>query len=108
MTTKENFIKRFNDIKANVIAGLEEALERAIGNNALDLDKMADNYADVYPFIGAVLQREMAHCLEGSSYESTRRAQKRQAAAYCRDYRIWMDYAGDYRAANTRTLTANR
>jgi len=96
MTTKENFIKRYNDVKTDVIEAMDLALEKAIGNNALDLDKMVDNYLDVYPLIGAVLQREIAHCLEGSSYESTRRAQKRQATKYRGDYRIWTNYAGDY------------
>lgn len=97
MTTKENFIKRYNDVKAQIIDVMDEALERAIGNSALDLDSMADNYADIYPLIAAVLKRETAHCLEGSSYASTRRAQKRLAAKYRGDYRIWMSYAGDYK-----------
>lgn len=96
-TTEANFRKRYNDIKDTVIAAMEEALERAIGNKALDLDNMNDNYADVYPLIGAVLQRETNHVLEGSSYDKVRRAQKRKSRAYLRDYRIWMDYAGDYK-----------
>lgn len=98
MTTRENFIKRYNNVKQTVIDAMDEALERALGNDALDLDSMADNYADIYPLIAAVLQRETTHCLEGSSYESTRRAQKRQAAKYRGDYRIWMSYAGDYKS----------
>lgn len=97
MTTKENYIKRYNDVRQTVIDAMDEALERALGNGALDLDSMADNYADIYPLIAAVLQRETEYCLEGSSYESTRRAQKRQAAKYRGDYRIWMNYAGDYK-----------
>lgn len=97
MTTKENYIKRYNAVKQSVIDAMEQALERAIGNNALDLDNMDDNYLDVYPLIGAVLQRQTAEILEGSSYESTRRQQKRQAAKYRGDYRIWHDYAGDYK-----------
>ncbi|MCM1296156.1 MAG: hypothetical protein NC311_11500 [Muribaculaceae bacterium] len=97
MTTKEDFIKRYNAVKENVINAMDMALERAIGNSALDFDAMQDNYADIYPFLGAVLQREVRHMLEGSSYESVKRAQKRQASKYRKDYRIWMDYAGDYR-----------
>lgn len=96
MTTKENYTKRYNDVKQSVIDAMDKALERALGNGALNLDSMADNYRDVFPLIAAVLQRETAHCLEGSSYESTRRAQKRQATKYRGDYRIWMSYAGDY------------
>lgn len=95
MTTKENYIKRYNDVKQSIIDAMDKALERAIGNEALDFDKMADNYADIYPLIGAVLQRQTRECLEGTSNE---RAQKRQATSYRRDYRIWMDYAGDYRS----------
>ena len=97
MTTKEDYIKRYNEVKQNVIDAMEKALERAIGNNVLDLANMEDNYLDVYPLIGAVLQRQTAECLEGSSYESTRRQQKRQAAKYRGDFRIWHDYAGDYK-----------
>lgn len=96
-TTKENFVKRYNDIKDSVITAMEAALERAIGNRVLDLDNMDDNYADVYPLIGAVLQKEINNVLEGSSYESVKRSQKRQCRAYMRDYRIWTDYAGDYK-----------
>ncbi|MBD5178130.1 MAG: hypothetical protein HDT00_00315 [Bacteroidales bacterium] len=97
MTTKENYIKRYNAVKQNVIDAMEKALERAIGNKVLNFDGMEDNYLDVYPLIGAVLQRQVAEGLEGSSYESTRRQQKRQAAKYRGDFRIWHDYAGDYK-----------
>lgn len=60
MTAKENFIKRYNDVKQSVIEAMDKALERAIGNNVLDLANMEDNYLDVYPLIGAVLQRQLA------------------------------------------------
>lgn len=96
MTIKEKFTERYNDVKQTIIDAMDEVLKRAIGNEVLNLDNMADNYTDVFPLIAAVLQRETAHCLEGSSYESTRRAQKRQATKYRGDYRIWMSYAGDY------------
>lgn len=97
MTTKEDFTKRYNAVKEDVINAMDMALERAIGNNALDLDALQGNFADIYPLLAAVLQRETAHMLEGSSYESVRRAQKRQATKYRQDYRIWCDYAGDYK-----------
>lgn len=97
MTAKENFIKRYNDVKQSVIEAMEQALERAIGNNVLDLANMENNYLDVYPLIGAVLQRQTAECLDGSSYESINRRQKCQASKYRGDYRIWHDYAGDYK-----------
>lgn len=96
MTTKEAFTKRYNIVRDGVCAALDLALTRAIGNNALDFDGMADNFADVYPLIAAVLQRELHSILEGSSYDHTRRSQKLQATKYRRDYRIWTNYAGDY------------
>ena len=98
MTTKENFAKRYNQLKADVIADMDKALERAICNKVLDFDKMVDNFLDVYPLIGAVLQRNLVAFLEGGSYNSTTRALKRQSSKYCADYRIWHDYAGDYRS----------
>lgn len=98
MTTKENFIKRYNDVKQDVIEAMDKALERAIGNEVINLKNCADDYSDVYPLIGAVLQRETHGCLEGGSYEHKIRQQKRQAAAYRQDYRIWHDYAGDYKS----------
>lgn len=97
MTTKENYIKRYNDVKQNVIEAMEKALERAIGNNVLDLENMADNYLDVYPLIGAVLQKQTVEYLYGSGDESTSRKQTRKATKYRGDYRIWHDYEGDYR-----------
>lgn len=97
MTTKENFIKRYNAVKEDVIKGMEKALEKAIGNNAIDLENMEDNFQDVYPLIGAVLQREIHHCLEGNSYEWRNRQAKKMARKYRNDYRIWRDYAGDFK-----------
>lgn len=100
MTTKENFIKRYNDIKEDVVKAINDALTRATENEALDYESMVDNYSDVYPLIGAALQREIQHCLEGSSYEHVKRKQKQQAAKYRGDHRIWHDYAGDYHTKN--------
>lgn len=97
MTTKEDFIERYNNVKNGVIEAMEMALERAIGNECIDFDKGFDDYKDVYPLIGAVLQKELHNCLEGSSYESTIRQQKRQATTYRNDFRIWTNYTGDYR-----------
>ena len=100
MTTQDEFIKRYNQIKESVVEAMEIALERAIGNQVLDFDSMAGDFSDVYPLIGAVLQKETNHCLDGSAYEHTRKAQRRQAAVYRQDYRIWTSYAGDYQTSN--------
>ena len=53
------------------------------------------NYLDVYPLIGAVLKRELSYILDGSPTYS--RSIKRKATKYNYDYRIWHDYAGDYK-----------
>jgi len=97
MITKEAFTEKYNDVAEDIFKAMQEALTRALGNNAVELEKLPDNYTAVYPLIAAVLQRETTRILEGSGYESTRRAQKRQATSYRKDYRIWHEYAGDYR-----------
>lgn len=94
---KQEFIDRYNDVKESVIKAIDEALTRAIGNEVIDLEKCVGNYLDVYPLIGAVLQRETRHILEGSSYDEIKCSLKRKATGYRKDYRVWMAYAGDYR-----------
>lgn len=93
---KREFINKYNNVKESVIKAMDEALTRAIGNDVVDLDKCVGNYLDIYPLIGAVLQRELNYILEGGD-ESTTRRTKRKAKKYSEDYRIWHDYAGDYR-----------
>lgn len=93
---KQEFIKKYNDVKENVVKAMDEALTRAIGNEAIDLEKCVGNYLDVYPLIGSVLQKELNYILGGGG-ESTTRIIKRKASKYSKDYRIWHDYAGDYR-----------
>lgn len=94
---KQEFMQKYNDIKESVIKAMDEALTRAIGNEVIDLEKCVGNYLDVYPLIGAVLQRELHYILDGSSSNSVTRLQKRKATEYGKDFRIWHDYAGDYR-----------
>lgn len=94
---KQEFIQKYNDVKESVIKAMDEALTRAIGNEVIDFEKCVGNYLDVYPLIGAVLQRELYYILYGSSEDSVIRSQKRKATEYGNDYRIWHDYAGDYR-----------
>lgn len=96
-TKEERFIKRYNDVKESVIKAMDDALARAIGYKRIDFAKFEDNYLDAYAFMGAVLQKELHEMLEGSSYESTNRNTKRKAAQYRKDFRIWHDYAGDYK-----------
>ena len=51
MEKKDNFIKRYNYVKDDIIKRLDEALIRAIGNEVIEFDKLEDNYLDVYPLI---------------------------------------------------------
>ena len=100
MTTKEDFINHYKSLKENIIESMDKALERAIGNGCIDLDKAIGNYADVYPLMGAVLQREVSNCLGEFISKEMHREMKRKANAYRKDWRIWIDYAGDYRSKN--------
>lgn len=59
MEKKDNFIKRYNYVKDDIIKSLDEALIRAIGNEVIEFDKLEDNYLDVYPLISAVLKKEL-------------------------------------------------
>lgn len=92
---KQEFIEKYNFIKESVISAMDKALERALENEVIDLSKCDGNYLDVYPLIGAVLKRELSYILDGSPTYS--RFIKRKATKYNYDYRIWHDYAGDYK-----------
>ena len=92
---KQEFIEKYNFIKESVISAMDKALERALENEVIDLRKCDSNYLDVYPLIGAVIKRELSYILEGSA--TYNRSIKRKATEYNNDYRIWHDYAGDYR-----------
>lgn len=94
---EQNFISRYNDVKESVVKAIDKALERAIGNKAIDFERCEGNYTDVYPLIGAVLQRELNNVLGKSVSKDISRKVKTKAAKYRKDYRVWMDYAGDCR-----------
>lgn len=44
MEKKDNFIKRYNYVKDDIIKRLDEALIKAIGNEVIEFDKLEDNY----------------------------------------------------------------
>lgn len=73
---------------------------RAIGNKVIDFEKCEGNYLDVYPLIGAVLQKELRSVLGENVNKSISRNMKIKATKYRSDYRVWLDYAGDYRNEN--------
>lgn len=99
MEKKDNFIKRYNYVKDDIIKCLDEALIRAIGNEVIEFDKLEDNYLDVYPLISAVLKKKLDYIERGGD-DTTCRKIKRKSTQYKNDYRIWHDYAGDCRTKN--------
>lgn len=99
MEKKDNFIKRYNYVKDDIIKCLDEALIKAIGNEVIEFDKLEDNYLDVYPLISAVLKKKL-DCIERGGNDIICRKIRRKSTQYKNDYRIWNDYAGDYRTKN--------
>lgn len=59
VSIRQDFINRYKNVQESIIKAMDKALERAIGNKVIDFEKCEDNYLDVYPLIGAVLQKEM-------------------------------------------------
>lgn len=96
MEKKDNFIKRYNYIKNDIVKCLDKALIRAISNEVIEFDKLEDNCLDVYPLISAVLKKKL-DCIECGGDDIICRKIKRKSTQYKNDYRIWNDYAGDYR-----------
>lgn len=94
---EQDFINRYKDVQESIVKAMDKALERAIGNKVIDFEKCEGNYLDVYPLIGAVLQKELDMVLGGSVSKDIHRKTKKDARKYANDFRVWIDYAGDYR-----------
>lgn len=97
---EQNFINRYKDVQESIVKAMDKALERAIGNKVIDFEKCEDNYLDVYPLIGAVLQKEVGRVLGENVNKNICRSMKIKATKYINDYRVWLDYTGDYRNEN--------
>lgn len=98
MENKEQaFINRYKNVQESIVKAMDKALERAIGNKAIDFEKCEGNFLDVYPLIGAVLQKELDRVLGTSISKDIHRKMKKDARKYANDFRVWVDYAGDYR-----------
>lgn len=97
---EQDFINRYKDVQESIVKAMDKALERAIGNKVIDFEKCEDNYLDVYPLIGAVLQKEVGRVLGENVNKNICRSMKIKATKYRNDYRVWLDYAGDYRNKN--------
>ena len=93
---EQDFINRYKDVQESIVKAMDKALERAIGNKVIDFEKCEDNYLDVYPLIGAVLQKEVGRVLGENANKNICRGMKIKATKYRNDYRVWLDYAGDY------------
>lgn len=94
---EQDFINRYKNVQESIVKAMDKALERAIGNKAIDFEKCEGNYLDVYPLIGAVLQKELDRVLGGSVSKDIHRKIKKDARKYANDFRVWIDYAGDYK-----------
>ena len=97
---EQDFINRYKNVQESIVKAMDKALERAIGNKVIDFEKCEGNYLDVYPLIGAVLQKELRSVLGENVNKSISRNMKIKATKYRNDYRVWLDYAGDYRNEN--------
>lgn len=97
---EQDFINRYKNVQESIVKAMDKALERAIGNKVIDFEKCEGNYLDVYPLIVAVLQKELRSVLSENVNKSISRNMKIKATKYRNDYRVWMDYAGDYRNEN--------
>lgn len=97
---EQDFINRYKNVQESIVKAMDKALERAIGNKAIDFEKCEGNYLDIYPLIGAVLQKELRSVLGENVNKSISRNMKIKATKYRNDYRGWLDYAGDYRNEN--------
>lgn len=100
VSIRQDFINRYKNVQESIIKAMDKALERAIRNKVIDFEKCEDNYLDVYPLIGAVLQKEVRRVLGENMNKNICQSMKIKATKYRNDYRVWLDYAGDYRNKN--------
>lgn len=97
VSIRQGFINRYKNVRESIVKAMDKALNRAIGNKVIDFDKCEGNFLDVYPLIGAVLQKELDRVLGTSISKDIHRKIKKDARKYANDFRVWVDYAGDYR-----------
>lgn len=73
VSIRQDFINRYKNVQESIIKAMDKALERAIGNKVINFEKCEGNYLDVYPLIGAVLQKEVRRVLgEGTIHTANR------------------------------------
>lgn len=76
---EQDFINRYKNVQESIVKAMDKALERAIGNKAIDFEKCEGNYLDIYPLIGAVLQKELRSVLGENVNKSISRNMKIKA-----------------------------
>ena len=81
---EQDFINRYKNVQESIVKAMDKALERAIGNKVIDFEKCEGNYLDVYPLIGAVLQKELRSVLGENVNKSISRNMK-ESLAYTED-----------------------
>lgn len=81
--TKEEIKERAMITFQNWVAStFEEDVEKILRSGLVDFDKAEGNFLDSYPIFAAILQKSVDSAIYGSSYEHTRRSQKRKMNLY--------------------------
>ena len=66
--TREEFMKRANDIKSGWLdASFEKNLEKIVDSGIIDLDNSPNHYGPVYPVVAAILESVCNACIYGGS-----------------------------------------
>lgn len=65
-----------------VVSTFEQDVEKILESGLVNLEKAEGNFLDSYPIFAAILQKAVNCAIYGSSYEHTRRSQKRKMNLY--------------------------
>ena len=81
---RQEFIDRCNTIFNNWCTNnFQEQVEKLIDSEAINIKYTEPNsYKDCYPVIAAILESVVNNCINGSSYEKTRREQRKAMKKY--------------------------
>lgn len=80
---RQEFIERCNYIfKMWCADDFQKNVEKLLASGAIDLENVDDSYKDCYPVVAAILERVVDECVNGSSYEKTRKEQKKAMNNY--------------------------
>ena len=81
---RQEFIDRCNTIFSNWCANnFQEQVEKLLDSGAINIKNAEPNsYKDCYPVIAAILESVVVECINGSSYEKTRKEQRKAMKKY--------------------------